>query len=89
MFEHDRKNVPKVRKNFEGRGVDYEIIEKGVWSSVATLKFNSLGNRCAGIDENGEDYIETVSLDDVLAECWPTFIKMDIEGAEQVIKKSP
>lgn len=95
MFEPDKKNAQKVRRNFEGRRIDYEIIEKGVWSSAATLKFNALGNGCAGIDENGEDYIETVRLDDALAECQPTFIKMDIEGAElealkgaeQVIKR--
>lgn len=82
MFEPDKKNVQKVRKNFEGKEVDYQIIQKGVWSSAATLKFNSLGNGCAGIDENGEDCIETISLDDALLGSKPTFIKMDIEGAE-------
>lgn len=82
MFEPDKNNVTKVKKNFEGKAVDYKVIQKGVWSSATTLCFNSLGNGCAGIDENGEDQIETVKLDDALAGCDPTFIKMDIEGAE-------
>lgn len=82
MFEPDKKNIQKVKKNFECKEVDYEVIEKGVWSSATTLRFNSLGNGCAGIDENGNDYIETIRMDDVLANCQPTFIKMDVEGAE-------
>ena len=60
--------------------VDYEIIEKGVWSSSTTLRFSSLGNGDASIDENGEDIIETMRIDEALGDTVPTFIKMDVEG---------
>lgn len=82
MFEPDKKNIPKVKNNFKDQKVEYEIIEKGVWSSVTTLQFQSLGNGCSGIDGRGEEKIETISLDEALKGCGPTFIKMDIEGAE-------
>ena len=82
MFEPDKKNIQKVKNNFKDQYVEYEIIEKGVWSSATTLRFQSLGNGCSGIEENGEERIETICLDEVLNGCEPTFIKMDIEGAE-------
>lgn len=82
MFEPDKNNVKKIKKNFEKRNVNYEIIEKGVWSCQTKLRFNSFGNSYACIDENGYDVIETVRLDDIVADKKPTFIKMDIEGAE-------
>jgi len=82
MFEPDKKNIQKVKKNFKDKKNDYEIIEKGVWSCQTSLHFNSMGNGCACVDESGEDVIETIKLDDVLIDSNPTFIKMDIEGAE-------
>ncbi len=82
MFEPDKKNILKVKNNFKDQNVEYEIIGKGVWSSATTLKFQSLGNGCSGIDGSGEERIETISLDEALHGCGPTFIKMDIEGAE-------
>lgn len=82
MFEPDKKNAGKVIENFKDREVDYQIIEKGVWSSSTTLRFSSLGNGGACIDENGEDSIETVTIDEALGGIAPTFIKMDVEGAE-------
>lgn len=82
MFEPDKRNVTKVIENFKDKGVNYEIIEKGVWSSSTTLRFSSLGNGGACIDENGEDSIETITIDEALGDAVPTFIKMDVEGAE-------
>lgn len=82
LFEPDKGNVQKCRRNFENTKIDYEIIEKGVWSSSMQLRFTSLGNGGACIDEKGTDYINTITLDEVLENCNPTFIKMDIEGAE-------
>lgn len=82
LFEPDKRNVRKVIENFKEEEVNYEIIEKGAWSSSTTLRFNSLGNGGASIDENGADSIETATIDEVLGDNVPTFIKMDIEGAE-------
>ena len=82
MFEPDKNNILKVKNSFKDKVVDYEIVEKGVWSCQTKLHFNSRGDGCACIDNNGEDVIETIKLDDVLMDCNPTFIKMDIEGAE-------
>lgn len=83
MFEPDKKNVEKCKRNFsEIKETEYEIIEKGVWSCSTRLRFDSLGNGCASINEQGRDFIDTVKLDDILENDAPSFIKMDIEGAE-------
>ena len=56
--------------------------DKGLWSHTDQFKFskNGAGSR---IDfESGVTAIETVSLDEVMKDYRPSFIKMDIEGAE-------
>jgi len=60
-----------------------KIVNKGLWHKSETLKFHkNLGGSC--ITPDGEETIETVSLDEYLKDekKQVTFIKMDIEGAE-------
>ena len=60
-----------------------KIENKGLWHKKETIKFHKEGfSSC--IDSEGDDFIETISLDEYLEnEKEPvTFIKMDIEGAE-------
>ena len=48
----------------------------------ATLKFAANGQPSACASENGDVHVEVRSLDELLAEERPTYIKMDVEGAE-------
>jgi FkbM family methyltransferase len=46
------------------------------------LRFAATGNMAAAVSDAGQMEIDCVALDAVLADRTPTFIKMDIEGAE-------
>lgn len=55
----------------------------GVWKNSEILKFNN--SKCkasSSVSEGGKDYIQCTSIDEALIGFLPTFIKMDIEGAE-------
>lgn len=83
LFEPDKISVEKCRRNMEKIGfIDYEIIEKAVYSYETKLLFNSTGNGTASLNSNGDVTVDTISLDDALGKEEPSFIKMDIEGAE-------
>lgn len=47
-----------------------------------TADFNATGLAGASLSSGGSVLVDCVAIDDVLAEITPTFIKMDIEGAE-------
>lgn len=66
-------------------GDKVDIYNKGVWSCKSQLSFESAPNGELGgsrINNNGEDLVETVSLDEFLGDKKIDIIKMDIEGAE-------
>ena len=87
LFEPDRQNAHRLRENLkdlpEYSGIN--IIEKGVHKSTGSLCFR--GKRGAGssftedIPANSEA-LPVTSIDDAIDERI-TFLKMDIEGAEQ------
>lgn len=82
LFEPDKGNLEKCKQNVEKLDVEYEIVNKGVWSSTGTCNFASEGNGVSCIMESGEDFIEVIALDEFFDGKEVTFIKMDIEGAE-------
>lgn len=58
------------------------ILPYGLWNRQEVLRFHTdKAQSC--IDENGKEEINLVALDDVLSGKRVTFLKMDIEGAEQ------
>lgn len=65
-----------------------KVVNKGLWHKKEVLKFfkNQGYIGCGRIESGGEETIETISLDEYLENekeiGIPTFIKMDIEGAE-------
>ena len=63
----------------------YTLYQYGVWSGHAKLSFSAFGTAASQISEHGTggSVIETVSLDEMVYDRQPTYIKMDIEGAEQ------
>jgi FkbM family methyltransferase len=86
MFEPDQQNIALIQEKTKKLS-NTNIIQKGLWSSSTTLGFSS-DNSSSIITDNdsASDKIETVSLDEFFADIpkdeQPTFIKMDIEGAE-------
>lgn len=59
------------------------MIKAGCWSKTTQLKFKSDGSCASKMDENGNIIVDVVDLDNVVKNEKVTFIKMDIEGAEQ------
>lgn len=83
-FEPDQRSYDCCRKVILEKQIDrITLIPKGLWSQEQKIGFNSDRNLALSkITENGENMIETVSLDDFLKGDRASFIKMDIEGAE-------
>jgi FkbM family methyltransferase len=85
-FDIDGQNIELARKNLN-KYPSITIIQKGLWSSAMDKKA-CLGNLAgSSINEDGKELASLVSLDEFFSEMniseWPTFIKMDIEGAEK------
>lgn len=82
IFEPESCKKEAIRRNMGDH--PYELYQSGVWSKTAKLYFNAMGTVASHISESGQgDLIETASLDETVYDKEPTFIKMDIEGAEQ------
>jgi FkbM family methyltransferase len=84
-FEADPICFKKLRafasglKEISGR---IECHAAAVASSRGTVRFNATGQAGASISAEGGIEVKSVALDEVLQVEQPTFIKMDIEGAE-------
>lgn len=84
-FEADIENYSKLvnsmRKN---RVADEQILLPcAVWSKEDILRFNTVNSGSSCISDEGSEVITAVSIDQCLSDFAPTFIKMDIEGAEE------
>lgn len=76
IAQYTRENIDKFNS--------VTIFPCGVHSKTEKLKFSVSNDApsASKLDEKGNDIIQCVSIDDVLQGFKPTFIKMDIEGAE-------
>ncbi len=85
-FESDIHNfkalAEMIRQNKESIAENILLYPCGVWSRLEQLRFNSGQGPGSVLAEDGTSVIQCVALDDVLSDFTPTFIKMDIEGAE-------
>ena len=85
-FEPDPQNVEKLQhslSNLDSTIRDRIIIyQNAVGKQREKLRFSATGSGASAISSQGTLEIEAISLDEVLANEAPTFIKMDIEGAE-------
>lgn len=83
-FEPDRKNFEKVNRNASQYSIDIETMPYALWSKACPLYFDSSASLSSMIAEDGKTLINAVSLDDmVTSDEQITFVKLDIEGAEQ------
>ena len=82
-FEPDKNNWDKCRDNLRKCGCSTKLIEAGCWSKATQLRFDEDSSYASKIDENGKVVVDVVDLDSVVGDEKVTFIKMDVEGAEQ------
>jgi len=82
LFDPSPIQYDVCKDNLQGYN-NVKIVNKGLWHKSETLKFHK-DNGGSSITPDGEETIETVSLDEYLKDekKQVTFIKMDIEGAE-------
>ena len=82
-FEPDIENYEKAKTNLALIN-NIDIFNNGLWDKEDTLPFDSKGNGSSRIDNKGLTTVHLISLDSFLENKHiPTFIKMDIEGAEK------
>lgn len=80
IWEPDMDNIKKIHEKLSGK-MDYKIIEKGLWDKTSVLKFLMNGSSESTISDSGNIEISVDTIDN-MCDRKPTFIKMDIEGAE-------
>lgn len=86
-FEADSDNYNHAVNNLKNINVD--ILNIGLWNEKATLKFSLAGSISCKVSDVGDVEISVDSLDSITENNLndvkflpPTFLKMDIEGAE-------
>jgi len=80
-FEPDPRTYGRLKQNFVG---DDRVVamNAGLYRKKAVLRFRDDASRGAIFTQDGENSIEVVALDEVLAGARASYIKMNIEGAE-------
>lgn len=88
-FEADPNIFRFLQNNVFGNGFnDVELINKAVWNENCVLKFHAEGADGGRIAENGDEKlieIEAIDIRDHLKDHQYEFLKMDIEGAEDIV----
>lgn len=86
MFEADKYNFNTLSMLIQNRKNDFTgnafLWPCAVYSRTDSINFNHSGTAGSCVSDFSNDKIKSVALDDVLINVKPTFIKMDIEGAE-------
>ena len=80
-FEPDPDNQKKINSQFKAEN-DFNLIEKGCWSTTTTLSFSSNGDMTSAFSEDGDIQVDVTTIDEVVGNEKTAFIKMDIEGSE-------
>ena len=83
-FEPDPKNYELCKKKVAMHGLEsVQLIPAGLWSETTTLHFHAEGQATSSFCDEGEICVRVVTLDEIVRDERVSFIKMDIEGAEQ------
>ena len=82
-IEPDSLNQNKLKKTISEHNLhNIKIIKEGLWNCSSKLKFNQQGHGASSINNEGNVFIKTNSIDNIIGNEHITLIKMDIEGAE-------
>ena len=84
-YEPDRKNFADLAERVKNEGPfadETYLIPAGVGEICGSYSFCSSGDMSSGFISSGEEKITVVSLDATLNGSGPSYVKMDIEGAE-------
>lgn len=88
-FEADPRIFRYLEINVPGNGFkDVELINKAVWDKNCDLKFypdGADGGHVANIGEGKPIKIEAININEFLRDRQFDFLKMDIEGAEEIV----
>jgi FkbM family methyltransferase len=86
-FEPDPNAVARLRTLVQalpsGARDRIRVDQKAVGAAAGLLRFDGGGTPGSRISDTGDLTVDCVTLDDALEGAAPTFIKMDIEGAEE------
>lgn len=83
-FEPDKQNFNKLTQRIANMDCSrLKLFNAGLYSKTGEIGFDSHGNSGSAISDTGNDKISLVRLDDAVEEHIPTYIKLDIEGAEE------
>ncbi len=81
--EPDRRNCRRLRAFTEQRRLqNVTILEKGLWCEEALLPFSDTGGRQGSFRTRAKTPVPVTTLDRLSEEHAPTYIKLDVEGAE-------
>lgn len=84
-FEPDAENFARlsdtIREERDRLG-DAALFQRGLGKETSLGRFTQGQGGGSSLDSRGETVVEVVALDEVLPDFAPTFIKLDIEGAE-------
>jgi FkbM family methyltransferase len=84
-FEADRNNFEKLEKTVASmtNNASITIYNLAVGASNGSVMLRALGSQASYVSQSaGDTLVDCVTLDDKLGDLEPTFVKMDIEGAE-------
>jgi FkbM family methyltransferase len=82
-FEPDQKNYTALRSNLSLiEPSRKKLLNAGLSDKSGQMNFNSRANGASSFSENGSETIRLVALDEIAMEHSPTYIKLDVEGAE-------
>lgn len=84
-IEPDPANIAALRERVAGMpvhvGSKITVLQNAVGATRQSVRFNAVGSAASAVGNGGLE-VECAPLDELLAAYRPTYIKMDIEGAE-------
>jgi len=81
VFEPELSKKEAIERNL--KGTNHMVYPYGAWKKEGMLCFDARGDAASRITiEGSNSKVQVVALDDYIYDEKPTFIKMDIEGAE-------
>ena len=83
-LEPDRKNFRKLSNYIDNNNIiNANIFQKGSYSHNTTISFDVSGSRNSSIKEDCKHEVEVVACDTLSCCSKISYIKMDVEGAEE------